>query len=223
VTSTAPSNGRPHAPIGPQAGLRDLLSLYDDASFGFRAFLVHRWWHASLPAIEARIPRGASVVELGCGHGIFANFIGLRDPDRRVLALEMNGEKAAFAAGRVTNVQVETKDVRGIHAGEFDVVALIDVLHHLTSYDEQEDLLDRALEMLRPGSTLIVNEVTKSFPLKFQLTLVLDRIAYPGDTFYFRPHEEFRTLLQRRNLDVDFQDLSSHVPYAHVMFVCKKR
>jgi 2-polyprenyl-3-methyl-5-hydroxy-6-metoxy-1,4-benzoquinol methylase len=209
--------------VGQAAGLRELLGIYDDASFGFRAFLVHRWWHASLPAIEQCIPRGASVVELGCGHGIFANFIGLRDPGRSVLALEQNEEKAAFAAGRVTNVRVETKDVRGIHVGEFDAVALVDVLHHLTSYEQQEELLDSALEMLRPGGTLIVKEVSKSFPVKFQLTLVLDRIAYPGDTFYFRRHEEFHTLLERRGLTVEYKNLSSHVPYAHVMFVCKKR
>src|SRR5262249_49369926 len=152
----------------------------------------------------------------GCGHGIVANFLGLKDPGRRVIAFEQDARKAEFAAGGGKNVQIETPGVRGVNLGGVDVGMLADGLPHLNSYDEQEALLDAALAMLRPGGTLVVKEVTKTFPVKFQLTLVLDRLAYPGDTFYFRRHEDFQRLLEKRGLSVSFTDLSTRVPYAHV-------
>ncbi len=59
------------APIGPAAGLGDLLGLYGDASWRFKAFLAHRWWHASLPRVERAVPEGGDVTCVGTGAAAF--------------------------------------------------------------------------------------------------------------------------------------------------------
>jgi SAM-dependent methyltransferase len=209
-------------PIGPSAGLRDLLALYADASLGFRAFLAHRWWHASMPAVERLVPTEGTVLDLGCGQGIFANLMGLRGPGRAILALERNAEKAALARDRVTNVRVEDRDVSRSDLPPVDVATLIDVLHHLSSFEDQGPLLDTVHRILPPGGTLVLKEVTTSRPVRYRLTRVLDRLSYPRDRFYFRPHEELRAMLEARGFAVAFHPLWAHVPYAHYAFVATK-
>jgi len=197
----------PRPPIGPTAGLRDLAALYADASLGFRAFLAHRWWHASMPAVERLVPDSGTILDLGCGHGIFANLMGLRGPGRTILALERNAAKAALARGRVTNVRVEDRDVSRSDLPPVDAVTLIDVLHHLDSFEEQGPLLDAVHRILPPGGTLVLKEVTTSRPVRYRLTRVLDRLSYPRDRFFFRPHEEFREMLEARGFTVAFHPL----------------
>jgi SAM-dependent methyltransferase len=210
-------------PIGPGAGLGDLLGLYGDASWGFRAFLAHRWWHASLPRVERAVPETADVLDIGCGDGVFANLVGLRGPRRRVLGLEKNEAKAARAAGRLSNVAVRTIDALQAEHGRHDTVTLIDVLHHLGSFREQETLLDVVAGVLPPGGTLVLKEVSTAYPLRYTLTTVLDRIAYPADPFFFRHHEQLHDLLAERGFDVRFTPLVGRRPYAHVLLVGVKR
>lgn len=211
------------APVGPEAGLKTLLELYADASLGFKLFVAHRWWHARMPAVEAFVVREGTVLDLGCGHGIFANLMGLRGPQRRILALEKNSAKAAFAHGRVSNVTVENRDIRDEQFPTVDAVTLIDVLHHLSSFEEQVVILDAVHRILPVGGQLVLKEVSRSRKVRYRLTCVLDRLAYPGDVFYFRRHEEFLKILAERGFSTEFHPLWSHVPYAHYVVAATKR
>jgi SAM-dependent methyltransferase len=210
-------------PIGPRAGLGDLLGLYRDDSIAFKAFLAHRWWHASMPRIEREVPETADVLDIGCGDGVFANLLGLRGPRRRVLGLERDETKAARASGRLSNVTVRTIDALRAEHERHDTVTLIDVLHHLDSFRAQEKLLDVVAGILPPGGTVVLKEVSTAYPLRYTLTTVLDRIAYPGDPFFFRHHEQFRDLLVDRGFEVRFTRLTGLRPYAHVLLVGVKR
>lgn len=213
----------PRAPIGPACGLKDLLSLYADVPASLKAFLVHRYWHASLSRLEGLVRRDGTVLDLGCGHGIFANFLGLRAPGRTVLALEKNTQKAAVARGRVTNVSVEDRDISSRDFPAVSAVTLIDVLHHMGSYTDQEALLDAIARILPVGGQLVLKEVTTTLRLRFFLTQLLDRIAYPGDTFFFRPHEEFHRLLVDRGFDVAFLPFWAGIPYSEYVLLATKR
>ena len=53
------------------------------------------------------MPDSGTILDLGCGHGIFANLMGLRGPGRTILALERNAElvsglKQWINSGRAT-------------------------------------------------------------------------------------------------------------------------
>lgn len=212
----------PQKPLGPDAGLRQLLEVYCDTSLGFRLFLMHRWWHASLSAVERLLPPEGRILDVGCGHGIAANLFGLRGPRRTIVAIERHPAKAAVARGRVCNVEVVEGDALTTPLPPVDVVTFIDVLHHLDSWHAQEQLLDVASALLPPGGTLLVKEVTRSRPLRFAATLILDNLAYPGERFFFRRHEEFVALLEQRGFAVNVVPLWRRVPYAHVTLCARK-
>jgi SAM-dependent methyltransferase len=223
VNRTVDAPRRPSVPIGPKAGLRDLLAVYADTSVAFRAFLVHRWWHAHISDLERCVRTSGTVLDLGCGHGIFTNLMGLRSPQRRVLALERNPARAAFARGRVANVTVEDRDIMDAELPPVDVVTMTDVLHHLRSFDEQEAILDAASRILAPGGQLIVKEITKSRPVRYRLTYILDMLAFPGEKFFFRRHEQFAAALDARGFTTEFKPLWKWTPYGSYALVATKR
>lgn len=213
----------PQAPSGESAGLGALLQLYRDCSLGFRLFLVHRWWHARLPEVERLVPPSGLVLDLGCGHGVVANLMGLRSPARQVIGLERDTRKATVGRGRLTNVEIREGDVLDGDLPTAHVITICDVLHHLESHEAQHRLLDRAAGCLADGGVLVVKEVTRSRPWRYRATLVLDRIAYPRDRFYFLRHEELMGMLEARGFAVQMVPLWSRVPYAHYALVCHAR
>jgi 2-polyprenyl-3-methyl-5-hydroxy-6-metoxy-1,4-benzoquinol methylase len=223
MTTSRASGRQVRDPIGPTAGLHDLLALYADAPLAFRVFLAHRWWHAHLSDLERFVRPTGTILDLGCGHGIFTNLMGLRGPERRILALERDPHKAAFARGRVSNITVEDRDIMRSEFPRVDVVTITDVLHHLGSFEEQEAILDAVGRILPVGGQLIVKEITKSRPVRYRMTWILDRIAFPRDTFYFRRHEELAALLEARGFTSEFRPLWARTPYGSYVHVCTKR
>ena len=212
----------PRDPIGPAAGLGHLLSLYRDCSLGFRLFVAHRWWHARLSEVESLVPESGLILDLGCGHGVVANLMGMRSSTRRVIGFERDGRKAAIGRGRLSNVEIRTCDVLRADLPPADVVSIIDVLHHLESPRAQQLLLEKAVACLGNTGVLVVKEVTRSRPLRFRATLVLDRLAYPRDRFYFLRHEELHQGLEGRGLSVEMIPLWRRTPYAHYAMVCRR-
>jgi 2-polyprenyl-6-hydroxyphenyl methylase/3-demethylubiquinone-9 3-methyltransferase len=213
----------PRNPIGPNAGLRDLLDVYADTCLPFKAFLAHRWWHAHLSDLERCVrPRG-TILDLGCGHGIFTNLMALRAPERQILALEKDPRKAAFARGRVVNVAVAERDILSADFPGVDVVTITDVLHHLRSFKEQEEILDAVRRILPPGGQLVVKEISKSRPIRYRFTYLLDTLAFPGEKFFFRHHEDFGTLLEAKGFTVEFKPLWKGTPTSSYVHVCTKR
>ena len=214
---------RPQEPVGPSAGLSELVAAYSDVPLGTKLFLAHRYWHSRFSDLERLVVSSGTVLDLGCGHGLFASFLGLRGPERRVVALEKDVAKATVARGRVTNVSVEHRDVTLADFPRVDAVTLIDVAHHLESFEAQEVLLADIARSLPRGGQLVFKEVTTSLPFRFRATRALDWIAYPGEPLFFRHHDEFRRLLEAQGFSTRFIPFWKGLPYAPYVFDCRKR
>lgn len=205
-----------------EVGLKDLLHLYNDRPWTFRLFVAHRWWHARVPEVARLVPEAGVILELGCGHGVFANFLGLQSPRRRVIGVEKDARKVAVARGRLSNVEIITGDVLSESLPQADVVALFDVLHHLPSWTAQDETLDRARTCLAPRGLLIVKDVSRSLPLRWRATLVLDTLAYPFERFYFLRHEALIAKLNGLGFTTTMVPLWHRVPYAHYAVLARQ-
>jgi SAM-dependent methyltransferase len=73
------------------------------------------------------IPAGAQkVLDLGCGDGRIARLLQQRRPELDIRGIEVHGRKNAWPAAQRYDGRTLPFD-----AGEFDVVLLVDVLHHV--------------------------------------------------------------------------------------------
>lgn len=207
----------------PRAEARSrLLRAY--AGHGLRSlFCWLRYWHANVPGIEAYVPAGGTILDLGCGHGVLTNYIALRGPRRHVIGLDLSEQRIAIArAAAPPNAEFQVQDVFQLSTPPCQTIIVADVLHHLRSLEEGDELLALCCKSLPDNGLLIVKEIGQRPWWKFQLTRPVDTVFYRGRVF-FRSPAQFAALFDRLGLQATFVPLHSWRPLCHIMYLCRKR
>jgi SAM-dependent methyltransferase len=127
-----------------------------------------------LSALEALVPRGARLLDVGCGPGFL---LGLaRDDGLRAEGLEPDAN--VVQAARSAGVQVrEGFFPDALAAGEqFDVIVFNDVLEHIP---DLRGALEASWRHLRPGGVLCLNCPSRH-GLFFRTAAALDRLGLHG-------------------------------------------
>ncbi|NLF30177.1 MAG: methyltransferase domain-containing protein, partial [Planctomycetes bacterium] len=110
-------------------------------------------------AAEAGVPRGASVLDVGCGFGASARWLAAR-LDCRVLGITLSRVQARRAAeaaqregldGRLRFAVHDAGDLDTVGGGPFDVVWIIECSEHLP---DRARFFASCGRLLRPGGTL---------------------------------------------------------------------
>ena len=106
--------------------------------------------------IDAALPQGGSVLDVGCGTGTFAIAFAARRPDAQVTGIDGDAEILARARAKAGSEAIEWR--QGL-AGELpfaedsiDVVTMSLVLHHLLPAQKREALAE-IRRVLRPGGS----------------------------------------------------------------------
>jgi len=104
----------------------------------------------------ARLPREASVLEIGCYDGAISRSIARQRPDTRVFGVDINEAAIADAQAsarteRLENVRFEMRDALELPAAAFDAVVTIRVLTCFPEIDEWTALLQSIERCLRPA------------------------------------------------------------------------
>ena len=193
------------------------------AGLGWPSIFTHiRFFTAPYKKLERLIPKKGFIIDLGCGYGIFSNYLGLAGPKREVLGIELDTKKIKFADRGVRNVKFLKADITKINLKKADVILLIHVLHHLNSFEEQEKLLLECKKRLAKNGRLIIAEVDKKPILKFILGRLADFLLYPGDKIYYRFPKELIDLFSRLAFKVKIIRLDKGKPFAHVAYILEK-
>ena len=108
---------------------------------------------ARLKNLLERLPDGSKILELGCGRGVPAT----RELAKRheVVGVDISSSQVALARHHVPEATFVHADVMELELppGSFDAVVSIFMFGHIPP-DEQEELVERIAEWLRPGGWL---------------------------------------------------------------------
>ncbi|HPD14588.1 MAG TPA: class I SAM-dependent methyltransferase [Planctomycetota bacterium] len=214
--------GQAHEGIVPRAAARgELLRRY--AGHGLTSlFCWLRYWHSNIPGIEAHIPLEGTILDLGCGHGVLSNYLAIRSPRRRVIGFDLSPQRIAVArAAALPNAEFHCQDIFRSQPLPCRAIVVADVLHHLHSIAEGDELVARCVERLPLHGTLIVKEIGKRPLWKYLCTRPVDTLFYRGRV-HFRSPAQFEGLFGRLGLDATFVPLHAWRPLSHVMYVCRK-
>src|SRR5258708_24581758 len=77
--------------------LRTLISGYTALSWQDRLHMIVRWRVCPLRRIAAHVPASGTILDLGCGHGLFAQLLARQSKDRSVLGIDLDAHKIALA------------------------------------------------------------------------------------------------------------------------------
>ena len=181
-----------------------------------------------LDEIEQYLPKEGSILDAGCGFGLFGLYFAGTSPKRQLVGFDLNADRiavACHAAAKVgiTNAHFRCDDARSYVPGEScDAIYALDLVHHLPRAGVPE-FLSKLHRRLSSSGVLILKDVNSRPAYKRWFTLALDR-AMTGmrGPIYYWPVEELKCLLQRIGFRVYTHNMPDILPYPHMLYLCHK-
>jgi len=142
--------------------------LYVEGPYLMRKMMHYRIVICPFECLIPHVPPGASVLDAGCGAGLFLALLAHSVPDVTGVGFD-SSRPAIDTAVRMTEqakrsgLQAELRFVR-LDAGEpwpeglFDVVSLVDVMHHVPPAN-QKSVIERAVQSVKPGGVLLYKDL----------------------------------------------------------------
>lgn len=230
---TGASTGRPGGRDQTWRRPDDVTAAYASEPWTTRAHTMVRWATSPMAAVERELPERGTVLEIGCGHGMFALTAALGSSDRQVLGADIDGAKlvearrAAAAAGltsdRLEFLEVEP-DWRPSADVHFDAVVILDVLY-LLGIPGALDLTRAAARAVRPGGRLLVKEMDTELRWKARFCAAQEfaatRLTHvtEGSTVELVPLAALRAAMEDEGLQVGVRRLDRHLPWPHSLLV----
>lgn len=210
------------------AAIGRVIRAYDD--WVVRAYCWGRFWilhQRFLDAIGQHLPPAGSVLDVGCGFGLFSLYYAQVFPRLTLRGLDINPRRIAMAeraAGRLGlgNVAYAVADAvayraDGIYAGAY----MLDIIHHIPE-ETVRPLLEQLFKGVSPGGRLIVKDVDTRPAYKRWFTYSLDRLMDPRTPVRYWPSGELEALLMEVGFRVHRQPMADYLPYPHVLYVCER-
>jgi hypothetical protein len=166
--------------------------------------------------VVAAVPRGARLLDVGAGHGVFA-VLASRIAGARVVAVEPDARKVRPVGG-VGFVIGYDECIRGA----FDAVSIIDVLYKIpiTEWDALLERIDAPL--------LIIKEQDPTAKVKNAWNRMQERAASAigltlGEAFSYEAPADFVARLKRHGYaDVRWKRIDFGYPHPHVLYVARR-
>jgi Methyltransferase domain len=192
-------------------------------SFPLRARLhtLLRFLSCPFLRIVGQVPRGARLLDIGAGHGVFATLAAAAGA-KRVIAVEPDARKVGTIPGVGFVVGFDSA-VGGTH----DVISIVDVLYKIP-LDEWDPLLDRIAARLATGGLLLVKEQDPTARLKSSWNRLQEWIASKlrltlGESFSYEAPEAFTARLLRHGFtNVRVERIAGWYPHPHILYVAKR-
>lgn len=182
------------------------------------------------------ILRSERILDLGCGNGLFTNYLSLSLEPKETIGIDICKKNIRIAqstiAGR-SNIRFMQGDLSDVAAaigdkGGFDHILLLDSLYLLPP-DKQRDVIAQCYVRLKQTGILFIKTITRVPVWKYRWTVIQDHCAisilrlYEGKRInIFDLGYIVRTVYGAGFKDVKSIDLSKGYIYPHNLFICRK-
>jgi SAM-dependent methyltransferase len=206
-----------------------LVGLYRGERFLARFHIRVRYRRALLGELLRHVPESGSFLDIGCGHGVFANLLALTSAGRDVTGMDISEEKIAVArrtVGDRGNVRFLVADAAAfVPAEKPDVATILDALY-LIPFDPQQRLIEALFGSLKEGGLLMINEVCRDRSWRFRKSVLQETVSVrllgitSGKGFYYRSVQEWTALLEGTGFSV--RAIPRRTPNPTHLFLCRK-
>ncbi len=175
--------------------------------------------------IEQHVPKNGNIVDIGCGYGIFANYLASMSKKRKVIGIDLVQERISTANkiyGHLPNLNFVCKDITDTQLPKTDVITVIDVLHHIPSEDLQNQLLKSCYSVLSKDGKLILKDLYTKPKWKYLFNFVHDYIMTKGEPVLYQDQDTIKNLLKNSGFELEKVINIPNYPYAHILYIAKK-
>lgn len=183
--------------------------------------------------IEAIIPDSGDILDVGCGHGTFAEILAKKSKDRNILGIDPSYSKIFSAKKKeknYKNIRFQRAYIKDIKNEKFDCITVIDILYLLPPKEMVRFLTD-ARKLLKDNGMLILKTDSREPPildrlLKIEEVLMVKIIKFThSDTkkLYFLNRKEYRQVIKKAGFNIIKEKVfTSLFPYRHPIYVAIK-
>lgn len=205
------------------------IALY--CNLGWKSiFAKIRFWDAPYLEIERIVPKKGDILDLGCGEGLFSNFLAIASPGRKIFGIDVDKNRIRQADKGLKNTKFILGDVTKKSLPKADTIVMFHLLHHLNSYKDQEKVLKDAYRKINTGSSLIIVEAEPKFSLKFFSAWFTDHFLVPWifekklySPIFFRKSTNWKKLLKEVGFSSKVVPAEKNKPFSHIIIIAKKK
>jgi len=182
---------------------------------------------------------GGALIDVGCGQGLMLALLAEAQRQGgsgplplgcssfphfdRLIGVEKRARIARLARKALgPDAEILEQDAQSIATGSYSVVLFFDVLH-LMSSDDQEAIVRAMAIALEPGGVILVRDADASAGWRFAVVRTGNRLkafltgAWRQE-FHFRTTLEWIECFARLGLDADVRSMGDGTPFANVLF-----
>jgi 2-polyprenyl-3-methyl-5-hydroxy-6-metoxy-1,4-benzoquinol methylase len=204
---------------------------YKKNALADRALVRLRPYICPFAPIVEWVPLGSSVLDIGCGGGLWLLTLAESGKMDKGIGFDINphaiekGAKAAesyFQSGGAADIifQYAASIAEWPVAQQFDVVSLIDVLHHVPP-NLQVEFLRHAIKLVKPGGRLIYKDMARAPKWAAWCNRLHDLVIAKQWIHYF-PIEDAVEVVIQSGCSVAHRDSWIQMVYAHEFLVGQK-
>lgn len=185
--------------------------------------IVARWLMCPFESMEKSVPPQGTILDIGCGEGIFTIYLSIKEPKRKVIGLDLDKEKidiALYASSNIKNIKFACRNALNWN-NKIDGITLSDSLHHF-SIQDQEKLFHKMKTLIRSGGTVLIKEINKDNFLRSHLSRLWDFLLYPHDQINYWSQKNLVSKLQSLGFTVEVSRKSFYFPGSTLVYVAKK-
>ena len=200
---------------------------YSECPPAYRSLQTLRPRICPFAEIIAAVPKGARVLDVGCGGGVFLALLTHFDttctgsgidtnPTAIAAAQEMQAHHPQGQALSFESLRIDQPWPKG----PYDVVSMIDVLHHVPP-GTWKDVICMAAERVQPGGIFLVKEMA-SRPLWFALASKIHDLLVAREWIHLIPFDLMRGLAEGCGLTLETEQRIDMLWYRHELTVFRK-
>jgi 2-polyprenyl-6-hydroxyphenyl methylase/3-demethylubiquinone-9 3-methyltransferase len=211
------------------------LRAFDELPLLEQLFVRGRFLSCPMLEIARRVPAGARVADVGCGHGVLGSLLASSGGGHEVVGIDPDPRKIAWANASVSRVHAQVRfdvgtieELAAAEPASFGTVVVCDVMY-LLPVERWARFLTAARALLEPQGVLLLKETvddggwrTRKCLAQEQLMVRLFKRTRGSGALTLHPLETTMHALQTAGLgSVEVVDLSARYTSPHVLFAAR--
>lgn len=152
------------------------------------------------------VPHVRRVLEIGCGDGAVADRITAGYPQAEYLGIDVASQPGRRFTGDTTRasfVSCSSSVLRASNPAPYDLVLVVDVLHHIPDDQDRVGVLADAAALCGPGGTIVVKEWERTGSLAYGAGWAADRYISGDAQVRYMTRGELFDLMERGAPDLN--------------------
>ena len=156
---------------GSQKLARTAAKLFQEARYTTRMMQIGRPYICPFEVLVQHIPDNSSVLDIGCGSGLFLGLLAAEKNLARGLGVDVSRSSIVTARrmaaglkseGCKLSLEFEQGVLQDLYIPDrFDIVCAVDVMHHVPVADRRS-LFITAVDKVRPGGMLLYKDISRA-------------------------------------------------------------